>query len=578
MAFLSKDVPRILELYLVQDATAARKASVEWALIRLLANLTRPLPDFSAESWPMERLASPSGAVLYFVLTQNLSPSASMPCVLPRGLSIQPCLPSRYKQLVAQAWLNQPAWPRFDDSDQCRSFANWLGEHRPNLGVCLLIAALRGDDLPLVEQLGTLWLEQGLAHPGAPEQVLQASGVPILAEVAHLALDRCIALFYESTAELLRLLTAGVNLGATGAILALSEALLGRELGESARQRTLAARLAALADGRRHHDLADEFRLLWLPTGWRYPWPERLLYRFQELGDEELEHRLLTELEVTSDTPHWVLLTRETAGNGPPQACHLEAWGALYKQNPRDERFLVGVTRVVLRCPNPVKRDWAELLGIRRRWEQLTVYDGYRELADAYLVLLHTEDEDRILEFEARFGRVPGSTPAARRATRAYLASLRRTKQWNRLHALETENSSILHVCPFEEREQLRLMARLAELPVAERAAERDWCAAWESLISLPMTESQMLEMLELFVNLTQQLELRGGLQHELGLLNDVRLQVLRRSKAAAEIVLARNRAGAVDADRWRSQLVRASVEATYHLFGELRVAMDPED
>lgn len=573
-ALRAGDVVEALRSYLCPETVAVCTAAVEWRLAHLTASFQGSIDAPSDAAWPEHRLHKPSGAVLFFVLAQGPAASWLRSDLFPPGLTVFPALPTRRKKLVADAWLRRPTCSALADPRLCQRFAEWLAEHRPNLGTCLLAAAARGDDPSWVAKLGALWLEQGLAHPGAPEQVLCASAVPALAELARQALDRCVALFFESTEILLRLLAAGVRLGATAATLALSEALLGRELDVPARREVLAARLAALADGRRHRELAEEYRRRWQPLGGRYPWPEKLLYRFQELGDDELERHLLGELEPGAETPRWVLLTRETS-DGMPRARQLEAWGTLYAESPRDERVLVGITRVLLRCPGPVRREWVERLGLRRRWEQLAVHGAYRELASAYLVLLHTEDEDRILEFEARLASVSVTAPAARRAARAYLAALRRTKQWQRLRGLEAEGAAMLYACPFEEREQIRLMARLHELPEPRRVAERDWCAGWESLISLPMTESEVLETIEHFVNLSQELELRGHLQCEPEFFEDVRLQVLRRAKAVAETLLGRSRAAASEDEKRRCLLARAGVAATYDLLRELKIAID---
>lgn len=563
-----------LARYLDTAGASIRKPGLEWALIGLLDRSAPELPPGLSESWPEERIEMPSGAALRFAVIQRTPEDRSS--ALPPGLSRRPPLAGPHKELLARAWLHRPDTPALADPEPRRGFARWLARHPPAVGGCLLAAAA-ADDRALVDELTPRWLSCGLLHPGAPAEVARASRRPALADPARRALRIVVGRFFRDDGSLAELLEPALALGDAESAATLGETLFARSADPSLRRRALAVRLAALGEARRGAQLADEYRRRWLPTGWAYPRPERLLYLFQELGADDLERHLLGHVEVSDETPDWVLLTRETLEAPSPGPEQLGAWEKLHAAHPKDERVLVGATRAVLRRPRPVRKEWSERLGLSARWRQLAGLDRYRWLAGAFLVLLHTEKEDRIAEFENRLTEAPLDLPAVRRAARAYLAALRRSRRWRRLAEIEARRPEmLLHACPFAERELLRTLARLSELP-GDRRAERRWCEGWERLIGLPLDSSEVVEVLDHFVNLRRELERHGHLRHEQALFADVTLQLLRRVRAEAEALLARHPGRAGELQELRERLAHAGPEATFRILQQLSTTVSPE-
>ena len=565
---LQNEVPETaLALYLQTGASSIRKPGLEWSLVELLDQGEDDLSAVDLEAWPEDRLASASGAALCFtVMQRSLGEQSS---ALPQGLSRRPPLAGRRKELIVRAWLRCPSATALAEPGLRRRFARWLARHPPTIGSCLLAAAAAGDRL-LVAELVPRWLSCGLLHPDAPAEVARASELTWLADSARQALRLVIAHFFNDNEALIRLLEPALILRDTESAAMLGGVLWARLSEPEQRREALAVRLAALGLAERGIDLVDEYRRRWRPTGWAYPWPERLLYLFQELGAEDLERHLLDTMEVNEKTPSWVLLMRETLESPSIRREHLEAWENLYVQHAKDERVLVGATSAVLRCPRLLRREWIERLGLRSRWQQLADLERYRWLGGAFLVLLQTEEEDRIIEYEDRLLEAPLDLPPVRRAARAYLSALRRSRQWQRLSEISAESPEMLRrACPFVERELLENLARLSKLP-GNRWEEHRWCERWERLIALPLQPLEVLEVLDHFVNLRRELDQRGLPRHASSLFADVRLQLLRRSRAGAEALLRLHPGRGGEHRELRQRLARAGPEATSAILQEL--------
>jgi hypothetical protein len=568
-AFAGGHVAEALAVYLEEANRSIRKANLEWQLAS--AVLERGLGGRQVGgAWPAERLAHAAGASLRFVVAQvadEVLPS------LPPGLAPLPALPGWARALLAEAWLRRPRCAALSAADKRRPFARWLATHPPVAGTALLAAGLRSDDPELVAELADRWLARGIVHRAAPAQLRQASSLPALADVARRALARCLGRFLEDDGALVKLLEAALALDQGDSALAISATLLRRPIEAERRRRVLALRLAALAALQRRGELADEYRRFWQPSGWVYPWPERLLYVFQQAGEDDLARHLLAAPPAEAAPPRWVVLSSELLAAKEVGAKHLEGWKEAYLESPQDERVLVGATRAVLRAPLPLKKAWTERLGLDRRWAQLASFADYRELAGGFLVLLCCDDEDRISEFERRLvGECLASLPA-QWAARVYVQALRRRKQWDRLRKLaEADDGRFARACSFAEWELVRVLSQLEDLPGPGRRSERAWCEGWERSISQPLAPEEVAEVLDHFVNLRRSLERRGGLQHEQALLDDVTLQMLRRGKAAAESLLAQIDAPATEVGALRRRLVQAGPEASLRILQDLLV------
>lgn len=592
-ALAQGEVARALAEYLEPANAPVRKPNLEWMLASVVIERGigrteevdeaddsatvdgsgTPAAVLAGAAWPAERLAHPSGAGLRFVVEQTADGVEAGAAVLPPGLAALPTLPGWARRLVAEAWLRRPRCPALDNPDGRRHFAHWLAAHPAAAGTTLVAAAARDDDPALVSELAGFWLKRGLHHPAAPAQVALASTVPALAGVARRALPVCLGRWLDDDGRVIELLDVALRLEEAETVVAMSARLLRRPLEYEHRRRTLALRIAALADSRRRAEAAAEYRRLWMPAGWVYPWPERLLYVFQQEGEDDLARHLVACGAAVGDRPSWVRLTAELLAAGEVGEAHLEAWEEAYLSAPDDERVLVGATRAVLRAPLPLKRDWSQRLGLAARWERLAGFDGYREVAGAFLVLLRSDDDDRIAEFDRRLAGVPLASPPARAAARAWIQALRRNKRWHRLRGIEAaDDGRVARACSFSEWELVRVLSRLETLPPPDRRAERAWCEGWERAIGQPLAPDEAAEVLDHFVNLRRAVEAGGGLRHEHGLFADVTLQLLRRGKAAAESLLARAALPETDRGALRRRLAVAGPEATLRVLQELLV------
>jgi hypothetical protein len=565
-----------LELYLGDDATSIRKPNLEWKLASLLLRLDNPGVGH-CQGWPADRLDHPAGAALCLVVAQvtqdrdrNLDP-------LPPGLATLPPLPARNRALLARAWLRYPQGPAFGDRASCRSFALWLARHPPSLGVVLLAVARRGDDPDLVRELAVRWLHAGLFHPEAARHLVAISRLPALAQTAQSALAICLGRFFEEDEALIDLLEPALTLRQGELVVSLTSALLRRTLPLDKRNQVLACRLLGLAIDERWAMLAEEYREYWIPLGEPFPWPERLLYVFQKSGEDELARHLVADRRAAGTWPRWMELTARFLETPRVTVAHLQKWEEAYTADPQDERILVGVTRAVLAAPLGLKQTWVDRLGIAERWVQLAEFEGFRELGSAYLVLLAVQDETVITDFEQRLSQESLESLPARKAAQRYVQALRRTRQWPRLRSLlEGGDDRLACACTFAEWEMVRLLSRLEALPSEDRSAERGWCGDWEQLLSLPLTQEEVVEVLNHFVNLQRTLEVQGGLRHEFNLFQDVTLQVLRRAKAALEALLRARGAPPARISELRQQIMGAGPAATLKLLQEILVEEPP--
>ena len=567
-AIWTTDPDAALAVYLDPAAASVRKPAVEWALVSLLGQWQLASPPEGLDAWPADRLASPSGAALLFAVTQSVPEDVGSAIPAP-GVLGMPAIGGRHKEWLARAWLLRPDRPTLT-TEQRRQLSRWLARHPPATGRCLLVAAAL-EDQTLVDELGPRWLRCGVYHPGAPAEVARVSAVRGLASYAKRALPLVTAACFGDGDALAHLLEPALELGDAESAAVLGEAVFVRGRDPHQRRLGLAVRLAALGLGLHGARLVDEYRRHWQPTGWSYPWPERLLYLFQELGADDEKRHLLAHMEVTGSTPRWVSLVRETTRASTPTRSQMREWEELHVNHPRDERVLVGATRAVLRCQRPELRRWSERLGLRERWSRLAELERYRDLAAAFLVLLHTEEEDRIVEFERRLADTSLDLPVVRWAARSYLAALRRTRQWRRLQEVESRRPEMVQrACPYRERELIRCLARLSRLP-GESRERRYWCEVWESLLGLDLEPAEVVEVLDLFVTLSRELEMRGdGGEQEESLLTDVTLQIVRRGRAEAEALLTHRGGRPDDRREVEERLRRAGPDATLRLLQEL--------
>lgn len=350
--------------------------------------------------------------------------------------------------------------------------------------------------------------------------------------------NTCWARSLTDRESLLALLRAAMGLECFEAVRAITSTLLALELAGGEHSRILAEHLASLVELDRWEVATERYRSHWVPRGEPYPHPERLLYALQRLGEDELERHLLCQTVLAPSAPRWVVLSRERLIGPASFRSHLASWEDLRRERPRDEPVLVGATLSLLASPVLLRQEWADRLGLSALWRDLAEIDAYRELAGAFLVLLEPSPEDRIAEFERRSSDAHLDHPIVRRAARAYVAALRRTRRWDRLRALASESSDLLTLaCPFVERELAAGMARLAQLP-GRPADLGSWRAGWERLSSLPLALAELIEVLDHYLVLRRELDRLAEAEANAESLADLELQILRRAKAAAENAL----------------------------------------
>ncbi len=563
-AIASGDPGQALDLYLEHYDDLHARAALEWRL--LIRAVRAPAISPPDGPWPEDLLLRRSGASLAFAVAQANGGASD----LPAGLLPPRAVPRRYRPCLAAAWRRRPDCPALAAPELRRSFAAALAEDATLSGPCACAAALAGDRA-LAGELADRWLERGLGHRAAPGQIADAGRVAALAEPAAAALRLAVGLFYDDAEKLLELAEAAFELAEHPVLLDLGAALLERPLTPDQKCRILELRLAALAeDPRTYARAAAEYRELWQPLAEPYPLPELLLYAFQQLGENGLERHLLENAEINEMTPRWVALSRERLRGGVPSRRLLETWAELYAEESGDERVLVGVTSAVLRCPRPLRLTWADQLGLAERWRRLASHEPYRHLAGAFLVRLQEFDEERITVFETYLADAALATHAERLAARAYVAALRRSKRLDGLDGARRE--ALLQACSFEQGQIAELLHRLRQVD-ADQLPLRRWCEGWERLLGLPLSVHDLVEIVDHFLNLSRELETAGRLAEDVDLYEDVRLQLLRRAKAAAEELLELLPLAAPRRRNLAERLERADLSAVFRILQELIAA-----
>lgn len=560
-ALKAGQVEDALSLYSSRYSGFAGRSLWEWRLAKAILQGGSAVKQLA---WPRDLLERPSGATLAFVVAQL----SGQDLALPAGLARLAPIPLDSRQTIAASWERRPECSCLGEMDFRHRFALWLSDSPEAIGPCLLAAAQVGDG-ELIERLGPLWLARGIFHAGAPEQIEQASRLSALKAVAGEALGVALGTFLKDPAALLRLLGAASSLRRFHTALALGELILeDPELASEQKPHVLTLLLGALAELDRFEETAAVYRERWIPLAIPFPQPEWLLYAFQRSGESSLEQHLLESVDAGAQVSAWVRLRRDLLRKGAPDRSDLEGWEALYGERGKDERILVGISEAVLRSAPLLREEWRDRLGLLTRWRALADIGRYRLLAGSYLVLLQPTDAERIEAFERLLEGAPLVQEPVRRAARAYVAALRRTRRWDRLRDLARSWPDLFNLaCPFKERELARLLGRLIDLPVDEPGF-RLWCAGWERGLSLPLSGREVAEVLGHFVLLRRELERRDPEMAEDDLLSDIQLQVLRRAKAEAERRLAWS-GDLQTRETLRSRLRAARLEATLRILEE---------
>lgn len=554
-----------LEFYLSGYDQAISKATVEWRLFSLFTDpATSPRwPD----RWPNGFLRRSSGACLGFLAAQH----RKAPAPLPEGLVSLPHIPPRCKRSLAEAWAAWPQCPALHNDFLRRRFARWLARYRPAVGPCMLALARLNDGESALE-IGRRWSLTLDGNREAVTTLSEAARFGCLRPIVDRAIYRLLPAVRRNSEKVSRLLEAAAAIDDPASVVRLANVAERCELAAAAQARMRFLRIAALAELDRDQEVLAAYREHWLGRDPDFPEPERLLYVFLRRGERDLENHLLAATDVES-SPSWVKRIREFRALPRPTVEHLEAWETLYREQPGDERVLVGLSTVVAACHQPLQGEWVNRLGLLERWRGLAEHERYRHLAGAYCVLLQPSEAEGIEAFESLLADARFDDEQLRRAARAYIAALRRLKDWPRLQALDRSGHPALAACTFQERELVRTLAQVGS--TTPRDDEIDtWYRAWERLLSLRLETSEVIEVLDLFCSLSSQARQRDEIAFESEYADDVTLQVLRRAKAEAESLLLRVGEKTDRARRWRTRLREGGPGAVLQLLKELDGAL----
>jgi len=452
-AIKANDANQGLVLYLESYNQIVAKAPLEWKLAALFQHLNHV--ETYPSNWTNDLLYRPSGAVLAFVVSQI----AAKDIPLPSGLAQLYPVPPGIKPLLAAAWQRHPTCHCLNDSAFRARFIEWLAQDNAAIGFCLLALAARGGDKQLLRDLSEQWLQRGLQHPETPNQIAQAIQFETLRQTVSQATRQSLALFFQNDKALLTLMQCAYQLDkfdnqAHNIVIAYSELLIPRQLEPQDRRTVLALRLAAFAQAQQDQQIVEEYRQSWMPTGWAYPYPDKILYSLHRTGETSLERHLLETADLNShDMPHWVLLWRDRVLENRSPEQIFDDWNKFYfqKQQLNDEAVLVGFTRAFLALPLQSLELGEQL---RAMWEYLASLDNYdTNIANAFLVLLQRMDDDKIIQFEKRLYDAPLDHSFVREAALLYVLALRRRKHWDKVVSYLARPDAILlrAISPFEE-------------------------------------------------------------------------------------------------------------------------------
>jgi len=135
---------------------------------------------------------------------------------------------------------------------------------------------------------------------------------------------------------------------------------------------------------------------------------------------------------------------------------------------------------------------------------------------------------------------------------------------------LNTHDKNLIRaISSFEEYGFIHGMALLEDLPADEKRFTV-WCRQWEQLISLPLDSPMISWMIRHFVNLREKLKAENDSMTKSYLFEDIKLQVLRRAKAEAEIRLKRVSLPDPEKQKFVARLQRADIEHMHELLQSL--------
>jgi len=553
------------------------KAKIEWELIKAILHLKelQQLPQLP-QYWHDGLKQRTSGVALLFICSQFAKIEIEFFPELNKLIYV----PSNFKRHLAYSWECNSQCKCLDNHNFRKSFALWLAQANKAIGACLLAESARNDLIPeLIDELCSKWIQKGLSDSNTPKYLSKAVKIPILKDVSIRAVKKCVGFFFGNKESLCTLIQSAFDLEEYETVVAYSEMILTPDIDDDMRRNTLSRRLTALSELDREQEVIEEYRSLWAPENWDFPFPDRLLFIFQLYGQNDLENHLLKNCVINEYSPSWFKLTWQYLNNGKSEDL-LKKWSDLYIQDSQDLKILFGFTKLLVSLPEISRTEWIEK--IKKHWEDLYEYEDphsieknkpYDELAGAFLVLINKVKVELIEAFQKYLSNKRLNHPMSKLAAQAYIRALSDSKQWKELRDyLDGQDIHFIRaVSPFEEDEFIRTMANLENLPNDE-AHLIIWCQYWERLISLPIDSEMILQAVDHFVNLREKLIAENHISINDYLFEDIRLQILRRAKAEAEKLLMNILLPDEDKKKISADLQKAGLDGTHGILRELIV------
>jgi hypothetical protein len=471
-------------------------------------------------------------------------------------------------RVLAEAWALNPEGVEFSENLTPEEFAIWLATSNDALSPCLFACAILGDK-KLVDYIGTKLLRRGLSSQTLIKWMPQLAQHSLLDSLVREALFELVPCVLPRSEQCIPLLELAFAKNQYETVLLLSDQIARESISEAEHWRCKGLRIAALAGAARGDQCLREYRREWYLTGRPFPAPEPVLFVFQCEGVEDLEIDLLAHLDASDAHAEWIKLGVHRVKGSMPIAKQITRWENLHNEHPRDERYLVGLTRAVIAAPVPLRGDRPNLLA-NVKWSRYLRFAPLEANARAYQMLLLSDDEAKAKYFEEYIAeRYPFTNFLILRCALEYVRCLRRGKRWSQAQKFFAKPEACLlnRISPFAEHEFVRLMANVEALPPTEDTAWL-WCEDWERILSLPLDSEQIADMLGHFVNLKLKLG-RAVLESEV--FRDLSLQVLRRGKAEAERLLFQKHVQVTDTrEKVRQELRRSGHKGTQDIMNKL--------
>lgn len=529
-------VQQILEGYLREYAGLLSKSQIEWELAgRILDNplgssIRLPLPD--------EMLARASGAMLQWVISQQLGYAMG----LPGRLAHYPSLTGWQAVLFVRAWALWPENPSLMNDYQ--ELVEWLKPTPKALGWAAVALAGGGkSELAARAACAQLWLRGKLDSPYLIDLIDSMLKHADLQSVALSALQRALIGHGNDYKKVEGLCRLAFHHGYHAEALAAAELLLPQIEKPSKSQEIDAYRIAALARlaaqaddeklAKRYAQAAiGAYRKQWYQTDASFPYPQDLLPILSRFEYSPLRTHLLTHCDRSVSE----VVQLEYLDAQGKWSESLERWQALFEQNPQETAYLISLTEILTlpqaRYAKPNLYD--KVVSQWRRISELNLGGLLEALAHSALVLLQPPWDDPIQRFRRHlFNASLAQHRLITLAAHTYAKALvKRQVSEQDITFFEQEHfKAVRQVCTYGEFRLFQLLARLLTLERSNSEWEA-WCSVWDELMSLSLEDEWILWLIQRFIKIKEQLRLRGNQIIHTNVFHEVELLLEAKGKA----------------------------------------------